>query len=965
MAGSSAVSLPSRANPPPAGMPLRRYLARLVWLAVLPLILLGGVISGLYVQAVQHRFDVEAQAVATGAASAIDRVLRSHIHGLSILAESGAAAEPDRLAEYYALAQSFREAFGAHVIAVDQHKRQRLNTREPLGAPLRPLLQPKGRAALPLALQTGEPAVGDAVTNPRDGQLLIAVAVPVLRGGQPSGVVLCTLDTAEFQPILAALTLPAAWSMSIRDSTGTAFAGRGPLAEIVRSASAASDDAAADRHRYSARLVEAPWSVVVEIPGRTYHQPILAAVLGLLLGGLVASAAGVVAGRLAGRRLTSSIESLVEPQASTPAAADGAITEVAAVRQRLDEAARRRLELEGALAQRERDYRLLFDRNPSPMWVFDRPTLRFLAVNDAAVERYGYSREEFLALTIEHIRPAEEVPAMLAAVNRTPGARNGRGALVGRFVHLTKAGERLIVEILSNAIDFAGADARLVLARDVSARVQAERERDEAAALLAEREERLRLLIEHAPVALAMFDRDMRYLRASRRWCTDFQLDAGDLIGRSHYEAFPEISAELKAIHRRGLQGECMRGEEDRFVRAGGRVQWLTWELRPWRDGHGAIGGVVIFSEDVTRRVQAVAALRQSERNFRRLAEQMPAVIYVAPADASAPALYVSPAIATLGYTPRQWTSVEGPNWNQVMHPADRERVLAEFRDGLAGDRTLRLEFRLRDSQGDWHDFIEHACRIEGDAGRPLTQGVMVDVTDLKRTQRELLVLRGELSELAQRLLAQERETARHLAQTLHDHLGQSLAVARLHLDATSVQHAAVMPAGLKDECARVTRTLDQAIADVRTVLGDLRPPLLEDQGLVAALDTELRPRASEPAEIDVLLEVDAATMAVRWPADVEYGAFMIAREAVVNARLHADATLVRVIVDGDGRWLTLTVVDDGRGIADTMRQGRPGHLGLVGMRERALAIGAGLEVVRLADGGTSVVLRWPEGRSA
>jgi hypothetical protein len=105
----------------------------------------------------------------------------------------------------------------------------------------------------------------------------------------------------------------------------------------------------------------------------------------------------------------------------------------------------------------------------------------------------------------------------------------------------------------------------------------------------------------------------------------------------------------------------------------------------------------------------------------------------------------------------------------------------------------------------------------------------------------------------------------------------------------------------------------------------------------------------------------------VRWPADVEYAAFMIVREAIMNAQLHADATLVRVIVAGDRRLLQLEIVDDGHGIGADMRGGRPGHLGLVGMRERALAIGAqftlsaGGPAVDGATPGTRVLLVWQE----
>ncbi len=119
---------------------------------------------------------------------------------------------------------------------------------------------------------------------------------------------------------------------------------------------------------------------------------------------------------------------------------------------------------------------------------------------------------------------------------------------------------------------------------------------------LREREQQLQLFIEHAPVALAMFDREMRYLQVSDRWRQDYQLGDRNLIGVSHYEVFPEISAAWKDIYRRGLAGEVVRTEEDYFEPTNGTAQWLRWEVRPWYDVANAVGGVVIYSEDISAR---------------------------------------------------------------------------------------------------------------------------------------------------------------------------------------------------------------------------------------------------------------------------------------------------------------------------------------------------------------------------
>ncbi len=124
----------------------------------------------------------------------------------------------------------------------------------------------------------------------------------------------------------------------------------------------------------------------------------------------------------------------------------------------------------------------------------------------------------------------------------------------------------------------------------------------DAAHKLQENQELLQLFIEHAPAAIAMFDREMRYIAASQRWGQDYGLDTASLAGRSHYEVFPEIPDRWKAHHQRVLAGEDLYCDEDRFVRADFSIQWLRWELHPWRTAEGDIGGLLMFTEDITQR---------------------------------------------------------------------------------------------------------------------------------------------------------------------------------------------------------------------------------------------------------------------------------------------------------------------------------------------------------------------------
>ncbi len=150
---------------------------------------------------------------------------------------------------------------------------------------------------------------------------------------------------------------------------------------------------------------------------------------------------------------------------------------------------------------------------------------------------------------------------------------------------------------------------------ETTARVRAEE-------ALREREEQLRLFIEHAPVALAMFDREMRYVAVSARWIQDLRLGAQDLLGRCHYDLFPGLPERWKDAHRRGQAGETVRAEEDRYERNDGTVLWSHWEVRPWHRADGSVGGIVLFIEDITERKRAEEAQRLLLREHSRQEER-------------------------------------------------------------------------------------------------------------------------------------------------------------------------------------------------------------------------------------------------------------------------------------------------------------------------------------------------------
>ena len=119
-------------------------------------------------------------------------------------------------------------------------------------------------------------------------------------------------------------------------------------------------------------------------------------------------------------------------------------------------------------------------------------------------------------------------------------------------------------------------------------------------------------IISQLSVAIAIFDKNLCYMDASEKWISDYHLNKVQIIGKSHYEIFPEIGEEWKAIHRECLKGVIKRNDEDKFERADGSIQWLKWEVKPWYTKYKEVGGLIMLSEDITEQKNGELLLEES-----------------------------------------------------------------------------------------------------------------------------------------------------------------------------------------------------------------------------------------------------------------------------------------------------------------------------------------------------------------
>ncbi len=260
---------------------------------------------------------------------------------------------------------------------------------------------------------------------------------------------------------------------------------------------------------------------------------------------------------------------------------------------------------------------LLFDESPLPMCVFDAETLAFQAVNAAALEHYGYTEAEVLSRTVLDILPPEDVArsreAILVAAPR-------QWAVSAR--HVKRDGTIIDVEVVSNAVRWAGRPARLALVRDVTKRQSAERR-------LAESEARFRAVFEQASVGMVLADDEGRAIATNRRLQEMMGYAEGELAGRRFDDVAlgEDARRELQLIERlrRGEFPSCFL--QKRFVRKDGKVLWVNLHVSALREGPASELRFLAVIEDVTERKLASEELRRGEEQYRGVLEGIPALV--------------------------------------------------------------------------------------------------------------------------------------------------------------------------------------------------------------------------------------------------------------------------------------------------------------------------------------------------
>ena len=593
-----------------------------------------------------------------------------------------------------------------------------------------------------------------------------------------------------------------------------------------------------------------------------------------------------------------------------------------------------RREMRG-LRQREERLLGLFDAHPVPMYVFDRKTLRFLAVNAAAVQQYGYDEHTFLRMTIRDIRPPGDLPRFEQHLHRfddsTPQARTHGGV----WRHQRRDGSTFSVDISHHALTFMGRDAIFVLADDVTAQIAAETEAQRSAQML-------ETVIDHIPQRIFWKDRESRYLGCNMAFARDVGLAYPEqVVGKTDAD-FPwsEFAQLLHRQDRMVIETGVPQMNVEADFTIGDTHRTAVRSKLPLLDGAGRVIGVLGSYTDTTERKRADLALRLQSR---ALDASVNAIVITGPGMDGHVIEYANPAFGRItGYDPAEVIGLDC----RLLQRDDREQEgLGTIRNALAANREVSAVLRnyRKDGALFWNQLLI-APVPEPDGRTTHYIGIINDVTELIRYQEQLeyqanydsltlLPNRHLLRHRLQQALVAAKRRERGLAvvfidldgfKNVNDSLGHSVGDELLYVLAERLARCA----GPGDTVARhggdefVMLMTDAVDEDALIVWMERARAAISEPVMIGrtelyvgcSMGASMYPRDGDDAET-LLKKADVAMYHAKDMGRNTYQFFQPEMNAGADARMHLERRLRRALRDGELllHYQPLVSLSDGR----------------------------------------------------
>ena len=585
--------------------------------------------------------------------------------------------------------------------------------------------------------------------------------------------------------------------------------------------------------------------------------------------------------------------------------------------------------------QRERETELtlaaMFERTPFGV-AMAGPGGRYLRVNPVFLRLFGYSEAELESRTVGDLTHPEDVAALWRIFEELVQGRRSQAELESRM--LRRNGQ--VIWVRSSLARLADADGRL---RCIIAMVEDITDRQFAYAAMRESEARLQAFTNHSPALMYLKDGEGRYRLVNERFLRRAGLRRDQVIGRSDLELFSREEARASAASDAEVlaRGVPLQYEESTQYAEGERFSVVS--KFPVFDAAGAVVSVGAVETDITERRSAEQALRE-QRTLLAEAQKLAGLGCWEWDPASGRVTWSDEMYLIYGVEPRGFRpSFE--SYLERIHPEDRARAAATVALALMDNRAFSMDERIVRPDGRVRQLRSHGEVVRDEAGRTIKMvGACIDVTEQK-------VSEAALRALTRRLVEAEETERRRIARELHDRVGQNLSALNINLD--------ILLGHLKDGALRrrledSLKLVDGTLQSIENVMADLRPALLDEYGLAAALEWYAKEYAQRTG-IGVGVQAGEAGKTLRSEAAVAL--FRIAQEALNNAAKHSSAKRITLGLEEEGGELVLSITDDGKGF-DPAAAPR-GRWGMTTMRERAEAAGGRLSVDSSLGTGTTV----------
>jgi PAS domain S-box-containing protein len=605
-----------------------------------------------------------------------------------------------------------------------------------------------------------------------------------------------------------------------------------------------------------------------------------------------------------------------------------------------------RKELEASLRESWARYHTLFDVANDAIFLMKENV--FVECNAKTLEMFGARPEQIIGRTPWRFSPPIQPdgrPSGEKAMEKINAALAGMPQSF-EWLHCRYDGSAFDAEVTLTRMELANTEVFLLaIVRDVTDRKRAEDE-------LRDSEERFRALVEHTPVGMIV-SREDNILYANPEILRIMNVSSKkEYLGKSIYDFIPQeywdnIKTRREQLNADGRKNEMiefkLRRPDGTLVDVENSAAGILYNGRP---------AVLSLINDITVRKSAEAALRESEERYRMLVENLPIMMVISVEDKI---VYVnSEGVRLMGAANvgdlvgrSVYDFIEPKQWE--LGRARRRRIITE------GSKAELGEFRLRRIDGTVADVESVGIRITYN-GHDAILNLNRDISERKRAKEALGISMEQLHLLAARLESIREEERKSISREVHDELGQVLTA--LKLDIAYLKHSGGTDRVLFDEKMQSMLSLaNSAIKAVQNISAQLRPGMLDDLGLIAAVEwqtEDFQKRSGIKCSLDLPageLGIDDARSTVL---------FRILQEALTNVARHARARHVAVGLYSTNEELTLSVADDGVGITEDQLQ-NPKSIGLLGIRERLHPFGGICIIRRREEGGTEVRVSLPK----